>query len=126
MKKTGLLVLLSALGLTASLSATAAGPAVTRIIVVQPTDVSAYMHELNVLQSIYKKIGQSIKLRVWRATYAGPEAGSVVVAVEFPDLAALAKLSETARSNAEIGAEMKKIGGMRKIVSDSIYEEVTE
>lgn len=126
MKRTGLLVLLSALGLAASWSATAAGPAVTRVIVVQTADVAAYMHELNALQAIYKKAGQSIKLRVWRATYAGPDAGSIVVAVEFADLAALAKTNDTARSNSEIAAEMKKIGGMRKIVSDSLYEEVTE
>ena len=61
-------------------------------------------------------------LRVWRATYAGVDAGSIVVIVEVPNLAGIAKVEDTIRTNPDLAAEMKKINAMRKIVSDSLYE----
>ena len=57
-----------------------------------------------------------------RALQAPP--GTLIVAVEMPDLAALAKVDELQKSNTEIAATMQKIGALRKIVSDSLYEEV--
>jgi hypothetical protein len=111
------------LGLTASLSAIAAeAPAVMRVIVVQTADVSAYIHEVETLQGLLKKSGQAATLRVWRATFAGPDTGTIVVSVEAANLAALAKIDDMIRSSPEIAAEMKKINGMRKIVSDSVYD----
>jgi hypothetical protein len=127
MKRTALITAFAAtVGLTASLSALAASPTTLRVIVVQTADVPAYVHEINTLQAIFKKIGQQVTLRVWRATYAGPETGAVAVTVEVPNFMALAKLNETLQSNPEVAAEMKKIGGMRKIVSDSLYDQLTE
>jgi hypothetical protein len=127
MKRTGLLVLLTAaLGLTASLSAVAASPATLRVIVVQTADVPAYVHEVNTLQALYKKIGEPITLRVWRATYAGADTGTIVVTVELPSFMALAKINEITQSNQEVAAEMKKINSIRKIVSDSLYDQAAE
>ncbi len=129
MKKTTLYVGLAAVaGLALSLSlsarAAAAEPTVLQVIVVQTTDLDAYVREVNNLQSLYRKAGLSITLRVWRATYAGADAGAIVVAVEAPNLAALAKLSALDKSNSEIGAEMQRIYALRRIVSDSLYEEL--
>jgi hypothetical protein len=113
-----------AFGLLASLAAIAADPAVARVLVVQAADVPGYVHEVEALQGLLKKIGQPATLHVWRATYAGPETGTIVVTVEVPNLAAVAKLEETLRTNPELVAEMKKINGMRKIVSDGLYEQL--
>jgi len=112
-------------GLTASLSAAAAEPSVMRVIVVQTGDVPGYAHEIEALQALYKKIGLTVTIRAWRATYAGPDTGAIIVSIEVPSLAALAKLTESARSNPEVAAEMKKINGMRKIVSDSLYDSLS-
>jgi len=109
-------------GLIASLSAVAADSALSRVIVVQTADVPGYVHEVETLQALLKKASQPATLRVWRASYAGPETGTIVVTVEVPNLAALAKLEDTIRTNPDISAEMKKISAMRKIVSDSLYE----
>ena len=109
-------------GLIASLSAVAADTAVSRVIVVQTADVPGYVHEVETLQALLKKAGVSATLRVWRATFAGAETGSIVVTVEVPNLAAIAKIDDTVRTNPDVAAEMKKINGMRKIVSDSLYE----
>ena len=112
-------------GLTASLAAVAADSTVLRVLAVQTSDVQGYTREVEALQALYRKSGQPVTLRVWRATYAGPDTGTIVVTAELPNLAALAKMADSMRSNAEISAEMNKIGGMRKIVSDSLYELLT-
>lgn len=114
------------LGLTASLSAVAADPSVLRVIVVQTADVPGYVHEVESLQAIYKKAGLQSTLRVWRATYAGADAGAIIVSIEVPNLATLAKMNDTARTNPEAATEMKKISAMRKILSDSLYESLSE
>ena len=128
MKKTGIWVsLAAALTIAATLPTLAANaPTTLRVIVVQTTDVSGYLREVNALAEIYKKAGSPINIRVWRATYAGNDAGAIVVSVEFPNFMALAKSYDLQRSNQDIMAAMKKISGMRKIVSDSLYEQVTE
>ena len=109
-------------GLMASLSAVAADTAVSRVIVVQTADVPGYVHEVETLQALLKKAGVPATLRVWRATYAGADTGSIVVIVEVPNLAGIAKVEDTIRTNPDLAAEMKKISGMRKIVSDSLYD----
>ncbi len=109
-------------GLTVSLAALAADSTVLRVLAVQTNDVQGYTHEVEALQALYRKSGQQVTLRVWRATYAGADTGTIVVTAELPNLAALAKMTDSMRSNPEIGAEMNKLGGMRKIVSDSLYE----
>ncbi|MGO9514191.1 MAG: hypothetical protein ACLP2F_11200 [Steroidobacteraceae bacterium] len=110
------------IGLSASLSAVAGDPTVLRVIVVQTADVPGYVHEVENLQALFKKSGQQVTVRVWRATYAGADTGAIVASIEVPSLTALDKLNEAIRTNPEIAAEMKKINGMRKIVSDSLYE----
>ena len=105
-------------------SALAASP-ILRVIVIQTTDLKAYIHEVDTLRAQFKKAGIPATLRAWRARFAGTDAGAVVVSVEMPDLATLAKLDEAQKSNAEIAATMQRIGGLRKIVSDSLYEELS-
>jgi hypothetical protein len=43
----------------------------------------------------------------------------------MPDLATLAKVDDAQKTNAEIAATMQRIGALRKIVSDSLYEELS-
>ena len=126
MKKTILSAAFAGLiGLTASLSAVAGDPAVLRVIVVQTADVPGYVHEVGNLEALFKKSGQQVTVRVWRATYAGADTGAIVASIEVPSLTALDKLNDAIRTNPEIAAEMKKINGMRKIVSDSLYESLS-
>ena len=74
---------------------------------------------------MYKKLGVPATIDAYRATYAAAETGTVVVAIEVPNLATLAKMTEMTRSQPEVVAEMKKINAMRKITSDSLYEKLT-
>jgi hypothetical protein len=105
-------------------SALAASP-ILRVIVIQTTDLKAYIHEVDTLRAQFKKSGIPVTLRAWRARFAGTDAGAVVVSVEMPDLATLAKVDDAQKTNAEIVATMQRIGALRKIVSDSLYEELS-
>jgi hypothetical protein len=124
-RKTGSALLAGLALFVISAQALAADPVVLRVIVIETADVSAYVHEVTNLSALSKKAGAPVILRVWKARFAGPNAGTVVVSVEYPNLTALAKNDDLMRSNADLAAEMKKIAAIRKIVSDSIYEEQT-
>ena len=113
------------LALSPLASASAADTPVLRVLVVQPADVAAYVKEVGVLRALLKKNNVQVTLTVWQATYAGPNAGAVVVGVQYPSMLALAQGMETMRSNAEVAAEAAKVAGMRKVVSDSLYEELS-
>jgi spermidine/putrescine-binding protein len=114
-----------ALGLAMALPALAAEPPVLRVIVVQVSDVTAYTHEVEVIRALYKKLNMPITIDAYRATYAAAETNTIVVAIELPNLATLAKMNEMTRSQPEVVAEMKKINALRKITSDSLYEKLT-
>ena len=117
------LLITTALFLSAQV-ANAAEPVALRVIVVQPTDLKAYVHELGNAQGLIKKAGVSAIVRIWQAQFAGSDAGTVIVSLEFANMAALAHYYEAARSNADLAAELAKLATMRKIVSDSLYTEL--
>jgi hypothetical protein len=117
---------LAVLGL--ALGSAVALPASTtlRVIAVQTSDIKTYRHEVETLQGQFKKEGLPVTLRVWRATYAGPDTGTIIVTVEVPDLATLAKVEDAVMmQNSPLGATMKRIEAIRKITSDSLYEELS-
>jgi hypothetical protein len=97
---------------------------VLRVVVVQTEDPDAYTKSIQQGQELLTKAGSSGKIRVWRARFAGDEAGTVVVSVEYPDLAAIAADDKRMAENAEISAWLKSLDKLRKIVSDSIYTEL--
>ena len=112
------LALVSAVALPASTT--------LRVIAVQTPDIKTYRHEVETLQGEFKKEGLPVTLRVWRATYAGPDTGTIIVTVEVPDLATLAKIEDAVlKPNSPLSATMKRIEAIRKITSDSLYEELS-
>ena len=121
-----ILSVLAVMGL--ALASTAALPASTvlRGIAIQTPDIKTYRHEVETLQGEFKKEGLPVTLRVWRATYAGPDTGTIIVTVEVPDIGTLAKIEEAVtKPNSALGATMKRIEAIRKIASDSLYEELS-
>jgi hypothetical protein len=102
----------------------AANASTLRVVVVQTSDVAAYMKGLQDGQALLKSKGSSGQIRAWIARYAGPESGSIVVSVEYPSLEALAKDDAMMRNDADLRAWLQGLAKIRKIVSDSIYEEL--
>ena len=95
-----------------------------RVVVVQTSDVPGYVKAIADGQALLKSKGSPATLRVWLARYAGENAGSIIVSVEYPSFEALAKDDTMMRSDADLKAWLAGLAKMRKIVSDSIYEEL--
>lgn len=104
--------------------ASSAHATVLRVIVVESSDVAAYTKELEKIRAGIARIGGKEVLRFWRARFAGQNAGQLVVSVEYPDLAYFAAEDAKMRADAELAAMLKDLDRIRKIVSDSLYDEV--
>src|SRR3954465_5016169 len=64
---------------------------VMRIVVVHADNPDAYLQEMQTGLAHMKRLESAGTLRVWKTKFAGADAGNIVVTVEFPSLAALAK-----------------------------------
>ncbi len=124
LKSIASLALMVALGIGASTSALAQGKGYLRVLVVSTDDVSRYVHELDTGKRILKRLGISVQTRVWRATFAGPEAGSVVVTQEFDSFAAFSDAVKKTGADTEYSQWIMSLDKMRKIASDSLYQEL--
>jgi hypothetical protein len=118
------LALIFALGLGVSNTAWAEGKAYLRVIVVKTEDASAYLRELDKGKVILKRLGVSVQTRAWRATFAGPEAGALIVSQEYPSFAAFADGAAKAAADPEFSQWIKSLDKLRKIASDSLYQEL--
>jgi len=96
---------------------------VLRVVRIQTDDVAAYLQGLERGKSLMKKMGLTNNIRVWRAQFAGPDAGSVVVAIEYPDMASFAAAEAKTSADLDYQEWLKSMLKVRKVVSDSIYRE---
>lgn len=99
--------------------------AIQRVVVIQTENLEAYVKELQHGQELLKKMGSVQVLRVWRTRFAGTQAGTVMVCVEYPDLAAYAADEKKVAAHAEFQAWLKRLAQQRKVISDSLYDEMT-
>jgi hypothetical protein len=95
-----------------------------RVVVVQTDNASAYAKELAHGKAILKRLGSSAVLRVWRAHFAGRDAGSVIVSIEYPSMVVLAQDEAKAYADPEYVTWLGGLDKLRKVVSDSTYEEL--
>ena len=117
--------LIAAMLLAFSLLASVAHATVLRVIMVQTDDPAAYVKQIEQGQALLKKMGSTTTIRVWQARYAGSNAGAVVVSIEYPDWVAFATEGQKLAADAEYQTWLKGLSKVRKIVSDSLYEELT-
>jgi ABC-type sugar transport system substrate-binding protein len=124
LRKTAFVMVVLTLILGMSSAAYAQKTTVLRVVVIKTDDVNAYLQQLEKGKEIMKKLGLVEQIRVWQATFAGPEAGSVVAAIEYPSMAALADADTKTRGDKDYQAWLKDLAKIRKIVSDSIFKEL--
>jgi hypothetical protein len=105
-------------------SAGTAQAAVFRVVVVEVSDTAMYMKEIDNLRAAIKRLNVDGTIRVMRARFAGEESGAIVVAVEYKDMAAFAAADAALAADADNLATMRRIEALRKIVSDSLYQEL--
>jgi hypothetical protein len=123
-RRTATLVLVLVLSLCVLSPAFAQKATVLRVLIVKTDNIAAYLQELDRGKEMMKNLGIPEVLRVWQATYAGPEAGTVVVSIEYPSLTAFAEATAKMNTDKDMQAWMKGLDKLRKIVSDSIYKEL--
>ena len=118
--------LMLSLAATLGLFAITAGAQATvlRVVVVETTDAAAYMSELAKIRAVLTRLGSKSTLRAWRARFAGPNAGAVIVSIEYADMAAFAADDAKSQADAEFSALLKGLDRVRKVTSDSLYEEL--
>lgn len=63
---------------------------VLRAVVVETTDMTAYMDALAKVRAALERPGSPTAVRMWRARFVGPNAGAIIVAVAYPAMAAFA------------------------------------
>lgn len=95
-----------------------------RVIVVETADPVAYMAQVKKVDAKMTALGGKQQVRAWRARFAGDDTGAIVVTLEYPDMVSFATTDAKSAADAEFQALMKDIGQIRRIVSDSIYEEI--
>ncbi len=121
-------VLVGTLSMALSLPASAADkPVVLQVIAVKVKgDMDAYLAMIKRGQAIAKRVGTP-SLRVWRATLAGPETGTVFIAVEHKSMAALAEDQAKLSKDAEWQTFMKDLqkSELRTVEANSLLEEIT-
>jgi hypothetical protein len=119
------LLLIAAVVFASSLLVSTARATVLRVLIVQTEDAAAYVKQIEQGQALLKKMGSPSILRVWRARFAGDSAGAVVVSIEYPDMVTFANEDKKVAADPEYQAWLKGLNKIRKVVSDSLYEELT-
>ena len=90
------LIAAAALAIAMSSAASAASTVVLRVISVKTDNVAAYMQQLDKGRAMLKRLNIPTQLRIWRATYAGPNTGTVSSA-RNPHVGGLCRCAEQAR-----------------------------
>jgi hypothetical protein len=95
-----------------------------RVIIVKTDNVAAYVQQIEKGRAMMKRLGIQATLHIWRATYAGPNTGTVVVSQEYPTWAAFAESQAKGAADPEFSAWLANLDKIRTIMSDSLYREL--
>jgi hypothetical protein len=89
-------------------------------------DQDAYLQKVKKGQEIAKRLGVPT-FRLWRATHAGENTGTVYLAIEYPSMAALAEAQAKGAADPEFQSFLKDMNksGLRTITSSSLLQEIT-
>lgn len=96
---------------------------VLRVVVVKTDNPAAYAQEIEKGRQLMKSLGVQQTTRVWQARFAGPEAGSMVVSIEYPTMEAFTEAYNKTGASSDYQNWLKGLDKIRKIVSDSLYTE---
>jgi hypothetical protein len=98
---------------------------VIRVVGVETNDVAAYVQQIARGQVILRRLNSPGTIRVLTAAYAGPNAGNVIVTIEYASMIELAE--DEARGLADEGYRnwLAGLASIRTNVSDSIYRDIS-
>ena len=124
--KTLITALIFAITTSFSAATFADGHTTLRVVTVSTSDVEAYVAELGKGKQMMAKLTPKMVMRAWQATFAGQETGTVIVSLEYPgSLSAFATAWEKTLADQKMADWLKGLGDLRKLVSDSLYRELS-
>ena len=126
LKRGGVLVV--SLMVLALPAAAADAPKVLSVLAVKVKgDQNAYLQRVKQLIAIQKRLETGVTMRVWRATAAGQETGTIYVGLEYANLEAYAKAISKAQADEEWNKVIKELdtSGLREVLSNSLLVEIT-
>ena len=92
---------------------------------VAPGRMQDYQKVVKQLQGVLTRLGGGATTRMWNVTAGGPDSGSTVVGVQYPNAAAWASLSEKIRQDAEWQKLIAGLDGIRTLKSISLLKDIT-
>lgn len=117
-------MLLVGLMMSLPLAAVADEHSTLRVVRVQTDDVGAYVAQLSEGKKLIKAADAKFTIRAWQATFAGEATGAVIVGVEYPgSVGEFATAWDKLTADPAVNAWLNGLSGLRKIVSDSLYNE---
>jgi hypothetical protein len=115
-----------ALGLAAWSSPAAAAPVVQVVTVkVNPGMLDQYLAETKKLQGVLARLESKGTMRVWNTTQGGTDTGTVLVGVEYPDMAAWAADSPRIQADAEWKKIVAGLATVRTVMSSAIWRDIS-
>ena len=124
LRKMTLLAVMSTLAFGMSATAYADSSVVLRVVTVKTDDVATYLQEIGKARVMVKRLALPTTIRVWQATFAGPNTGTIIVSQEYPNLAALADGMAKIAADEEYSQWLKNLNKIRTVISDSLYKEL--
>ena len=95
-----------------------------RVVSVETENVERYIAQLKTGKKLIQAQDANWSMSAFQSTFAGPNTGSVIVAVQYPGgLSDFARAWEANMANEEISSWLASLGDLRTIVSDSLYVE---
>ncbi len=92
---------------------------------VKPGKIDKYVATVSKGNAIVERLGLKSTLRIWRATAAGDNTGTVVVVIEHLNLAAWADSATKLSADREWQKLIRGLDDIRTIRSNSLYRELT-
>jgi len=126
LQRTG--VLLVSLMVLALPVTAADAPKVLNIITVKVKgDQNTYLQRVKQLNTIQKRLEAGGTMRVWRATVAGQDVGTIYVGFEYANLEAFAKAITKVQADEEWNKVIKDLdaSGLREVIGNSLLAEIT-
>ena len=87
---------------------------------VEPGEMDEYVKRVGALQGVLDRAGSGGRVALWNADFAGSNAGTTLVGVSFPSLAAYAESTTKTNADPEWQRIMSGLGDIRTVVSTSL------
>ena len=92
---------------------------------VEPGELDAYLKQVKKLMGVMSRLGSSGKVRAWNTTAGGPDTGSVIVGIEYPNQEAWAKDGPRIQNDSEWRAIVDDLHEIRTLEGSSIWRDIS-